>query len=139
MAPRLGTAILMSMSVQEPRLAVLDDEEQMRIAVGRLLRSHGYQVALFEDGTAFLNAQRSQPFDALILDLHMPGLSGFDVLSQLAEAPPTTPVIIVTGKDDSGNASRVMAIGASAYLVKPVDGEALLGALDTALHRAATH
>ncbi len=117
-------------------IAVLDDEAQIRTALGRLLRSYGHEVALFEEGTAFLREHREHPFQCILLDLHMPGLSGFDVLDKLSRQCNTAPVIVITGKDDPGNASRVHDLGACAYLEKPVDEIHLIGAVTSALETA---
>lgn len=114
---------------RSPSIAVLDDEAQMRRALRRLLGSHGYDVELFEEGASLLAAQAEQQFDCILLDLHMPGLSGFDVMEKLSLAPHQTKVIVITGKDEPGNAERVRELGAQAYLLKPVDEEPLLEAI----------
>lgn len=101
----------------------------MRRALRRLLGSHGYEVELFADGNALLAAQAEHQFDCILLDLHMPGLSGFDVMEQLSLAPHETKLIVITGKDEPGNAERVRDLGAQAYLLKPVDEEPLLAAI----------
>jgi len=112
-----------------PTIAVLDDEAKMRQALGRLLRTHGYPVALFEDGVSLLAAQARQAFGCVLLDLHMPGMNGFSVLQALGARPGHPPVIVITGQDKPGNEARVTALGASAYLTKPVDEASLLDAV----------
>ena len=119
-----------------PVIAVLDDEAQMRKALGRLLRTHGYEVALFGDGPALLAAHAGRPFDCVLLDLHMPGLNGFAVLERLARGQPPPPVIVITGHDEPGNEARVAALGACAYLTKPVDEVPLLAAVVRSLETA---
>lgn len=126
------------MSEASASIAIIDDEAQIRSALGRLLRSYGYEVALFEDGAAFLQKHRERPYQCIILDLHMPGLNGFDVLAGLARQRNTAPVIIITGKDNPDNAGRVRALGAAAYLEKPVDEIHLIAALAGALEAANT-
>lgn len=112
-----------------PAVAILDDEPRMRIALGRLLRSHGFEVILFPDGDSFLAEYSRRPLAAVLLDLHMPGLDGFAILEALAGRPSRLPVIVITGHDESGTAARVAALGAAAYLLKPVDERPLLEAL----------
>ena len=120
-------------------VAVLDDEPQMRKALRRLLGCHGFRVEDYERGNDFLAALPSHPADCLVLDLHMPDVSGFDVLTTLAARHVTTPVVVITGHGEPGTAERVLALGASAYLTKPVDEAVLLSAIHSAIERAAPH
>jgi CheY-like chemotaxis protein len=108
---------------------VLDDEPALRKALGRLLRVHGYQVAPFANGESFLAALPGQRFDCVLMDLHLPGLDGFSVLLAMQALPAAVPVIVLTGYDRPGNATRVAELGASAYLTKPVDEALLLEAI----------
>lgn len=70
--------------------------------------------------------------ECVVLDLHMPGMSGFEVQSALARVKPALPVVIITGHDTAESRSRAFALGACAYLPKPVDHEALLDAIEAA-------
>lgn len=110
-------------------IAVLDDEAHMRRALHRLLCLHGHDVALFDEGHALIHAQSSRRFDCIVLDLHMPGLSGFDVMEQLSQFSHHPPMIVITGKDEPGNEARARELGATAYLLKPVDEAPLLEAI----------
>lgn len=121
------------MSEAAPVIAVLDDEPQMRKALGRLLRLNGYEVALFENGESLLDALATQPLDCILLDLHMPGINGFGVLHFLAGRPSRPPVIVITGHDEPGNAARATELGASDYLLKPVDEMPLIEAIARSL------
>ncbi|MEO8350601.1 MAG: response regulator [Chthoniobacteraceae bacterium] len=114
-------------------VAVLDDEPQMRKALRRLLTTHGFSVEDYERGNDFLTALPSHPVACLVLDLHMPEVSGFDVLAAFAALHITTPVVVITGHGDPDTAERVLALGAFAYLTKPVDESVLLSAIHTAL------
>ncbi len=115
------------MTSDPPLVAVLDDEENMRIALRRLLAPRGYEVVLFGSGEELLEASRARDFGCIILDLHMPGMNGFDVLGFLAAGRPAPPpVIVITGHDQAGSAERAARLGARAYLTKPVDGGPLL-------------
>ena len=120
------------MSPLPPVVAVLDDELQMRKALRRLLVSHGFRVDAYEGGHEFLAALPTHPAVCLVLDLHMPEINGYEVLAALESQHATTPVIILTGHDEPGTAERVLALGASAILTKPVDEASLLSAIATA-------
>jgi FixJ family two-component response regulator len=109
-----------------PVIAVLDDEANMRQALGRLLLSHGYQAAPFADADALLAAQAKRPFACVLLDLHMPHSHGFAVLQALQNLRCPTPIIVMTGRDEPGTQTRVMEAGACAYLRKPVEESLLL-------------
>lgn len=116
-----------------PVIAVLDDEPRMRSALHRLLATHGYSVENYASGADLLAALPSHPADCLVLDLHMPGVSGFDVLAAFAEQQNTMPVVVLTGHGDPDTAGRTLAMGASASLTKPVDESNLLAAIRAAL------
>lgn len=130
MAPTPAPATSTPSVIPRPlSIAILDDQSAVRLALRRLLRSHGHQVTLFEDGFSLLASSPSSQFDCILLDLHMPGLSGFDVLTSLAASGPHPPVLIITGKDQHGHAQRSASLGAAAYLLKPLDESPLLAAI----------
>jgi CheY-like chemotaxis protein/pimeloyl-ACP methyl ester carboxylesterase len=115
-----------------PVVAVLDDEPQMRTALRRLLASHGFRVEAYARGEDLLAALAAHPLDCLVLDLHMPEVSGFEVPAAFASQHILTPVVVITGHDEPGTVERVRALGGSAYLTKPVDEAALLSAIAAA-------
>lgn len=123
------------MNPAPPLVAVLDDEENMRVALRRLLGPRGYEVALFENGADLLAACPGRPIRCIILDLHMPGMNGFEVLERLSTLASAPPVIVITGHDQVGNAERAGRLGARAYFIKPVDGGPLLQALSELTHQ----
>lgn len=118
-------------------IAVLDDEAPMRTALARLLRAHGFEVAVFDTGEAFLTAQASRHFDCLLLDLHMPGPDGFAVLDRVRSRPSGPPVVVLTGNDHPGTAARVAGLGGRACLAKPVDETVLIETITRHRHRPA--
>ncbi|MCE9612874.1 MAG: response regulator [Lentisphaerae bacterium] len=121
------------MHASKPMLAVLDDEPDMRKALRRLLTGRGFGVEEYARGSDLLGALDSRVPDCLLLDLHMEAVNGFDVLEGIRSRRIILPVIVITAHDEPGTAERVRALGASAYLRKPVEREVLLAALDAAL------
>jgi FixJ family two-component response regulator len=113
-------------------IAVLDDEAKMCLALARLLRTHGYEVAPFQFGDDFLRAVQSDRPDCILLDLHMPRTTGFDVLESMSFVDVPVPIIVITGHDEPGNAERVRGLGAADYLLKPLDESVLLEAIQRA-------
>lgn len=128
-----------SMSRRPPLIAVVDDSESVHKALRRLLRSAGFDVETFSSGSTFLESMRSQAPDCLVLDLHMPDVSGFDVLAHVAGGAPAMPVVVITGHDSPESRSRVLREGGSAYLCKPIDDKLLLEAIGAAMDRRAHH
>lgn len=121
------------MSEKTFTIAVLDDEPQMRKALRRLLATHGFSVEEYEAGSGFLAALASHPADCLLLDLHMPEVNGFHVLEAFAVGRIKTPVVVITAHNEPDTEERVRALGASAFLTKPVDETRLLSAIRSAI------
>lgn len=115
------------MSGHAPVVAVVDDEQPVRRALQRLLRTAGFDVRLFATGAEFM--AHLTGIDCVILDLHLPDMSGFDVQDALSARGAPIPVVVVTGNDTPANRTRSLANGARAYLCKPVDDKVLLDAL----------
>lgn len=120
-----------------PLIAVVDDEESIRRALERLLRSATMDVVIFSSGKLFFDSLIVRPVDCVVLDLHMSGMNGFDVQSQLVQSGNRLPVIVMTGHDTPDTKARVLANGAFAYLLKPVDERVLLDAIHDAIADAA--
>ena len=110
-----------------PVVAIVDDEPSVRRALGRLLDLAGYEARPFASGGEFMD--HLDGIDLVILDLHLPGMSGFDVQKALAARDSRIPVVVLTGNDTPANRARSLAEGARAYLTKPIDDEELLHAL----------
>jgi FixJ family two-component response regulator len=106
-------------------VAVVDDDEAVRRALARLIRSLGFEAQAFATGDEFLSSLARREPDCLILDLHMPHLSGFEVQERLAQAGVRVPIIVLTGHHSPEGERRVRGAGAAAYLRKPVDDAVL--------------
>ncbi|MGA8393583.1 MAG: response regulator [Burkholderiaceae bacterium] len=114
-------------------LAVVDDDEDVRVALTRLVSSAGFAVETFASGEAFLRSVEHHEPDCVVLDLHMPDMSGFDVQGALGIAHAAVPVVVITGHDTPQSRARAAQLGAKAYLCKPVNDEALLAAIGAAI------
>jgi len=111
------------------RIAIVDDDEQVRSALSRLLRSHGLDPTAFDSGEAFLDGVKEQDFDAALMDLHLPGLSGIEATRAAHGVLPGLPIIMMTGYPEVGTAEKCAEAGAAAFLTKPISAAALLSAL----------
>jgi FixJ family two-component response regulator len=120
------------MANQRLKIAVVDDEVGVRKALSRLFRSANMDVEAFATGLEFLDSLSTHQPDCLVLDLHMPGLTGRDVLRRLARKSPRLPTVVITGKDEANTREAVLADGADAYLLKPLDDTVLLDAVTAA-------
>lgn len=116
-----------------PCIAVVDDETDLLVSMQRLLRSQGFAVTTYSSGEAFLAAVDAHCPECLLLDLHMPGLSGFEVQAKLAESHRSLPVIVITGHDSASAEERAMAAGAVGFLRKPADGDAIMAMIVDAI------
>ena len=116
-----------------PVVAIVDDEESVRRALERLLRSAGFAVEAFPSGAEFLLSLPEHRPACLVLDLHMPDLSGLDVQVLIKREGFDVPIVVITGHDTAEVRARVVARGASAYLRKPVDDKQLLAAIAEAI------
>jgi FixJ family two-component response regulator len=114
-------------------IAVVDDEAAVRKAIARLLSASRLKVKTFASGQEFLDSLAASYPDCLVLDLHMPGLSGLDVQRQLARTGKRLPLVIITAYDESESRTQCLAAGAAAYLLKPLDDQALLDAIASAV------
>ncbi len=117
------------MSTRKPRIAVVDDDESIRKSLKRLLAGSGFDVDTFASGVEFLASIVARSPDALVLDMHMPGLNGLDVQAWLSSTGRRIPVLFITAHDDPLLRAKALAGGAAAYLDKPVRKEALLAVL----------
>ena len=113
---------------------MVDDDDDVRVALRRLVSSAGFVVETYASGAEFLHSVDDHEPDCVVLDLHMPAMSGFEVQGALALAHAGVPVVIITGHDTPEARTRAMRLGAKAYLCKPVDDEALLSAIGSAIN-----
>jgi FixJ family two-component response regulator len=116
---------------------VIDDDESIRRALKRLLRSMGYHAVTFESAEDFMEATSCRGEGCLVLDIRLPGMTGLDLQEKLASSGAKSPVIFMTAHDNPHWQERAKKAGAVAYLRKPFDEQSLLGAMQLACHEGA--
>jgi len=119
------------------RIAVVDDNADVRVALRSLLRSCGYQVDVYESALALLAVQPLH-YDCIISDLQMPGMSGIELLEHLRRQGDHTPLIMITAFPESALRLRALQGGAVCFLSKPCDANELLRSVQVAVD-APTH
>ncbi len=120
------------------RLLVVEDERRMADALARGLRAEGFVVDCAGDGVSGLEAARFGDYDAILLDVMLPGLSGYTLVRTLREEQRWTPVLMLSAKDGEYDLADGLDYGADDYLVKPFSFVVLLARLRALLRRGAT-
>jgi FixJ family two-component response regulator len=113
---------------------VVDDDESVLRSLGRLIRSEGFDVRLFESAERFLEEVTATPSSCLVLDLTMPRLSGLHVQDELNKRGIRIPVIVLTARDDAATRQEAKRSGAKLFFQKPIDERTLIDAIDWAVH-----
>jgi CheY-like chemotaxis protein len=136
---RPGVAVHDTSEFQLPlgRVLIVDDDDEMRVVLRRMLESDGYDVTEQSRATHVLEALRRTPFNLVILDKEMPGLTGLDLLPVLRREFPRLPVVFVTAFGGRQVASSALRLGATSYLEKPFRLAQLRDALDGVFSRPA--
>jgi FixJ family two-component response regulator len=124
-------SVPMEMVPQQLSVALVDDESAVRKALSRLLRSSGIQVEAFASGYEFVECLRNGSWQVVLLDMHIPGLSGFEVLEQIRKERPDLAVIMITGYEGTDVRQRAYEAGAQGFLLKPFMYSELLGIVRT--------
>lgn len=120
------------------RIALADDEKEIREQVSNLVRTAGHSVDEFTNGKDIQNALKRETFDVVLLDWNMPGMTGIEVLnwaSENIELPP--PFILLTSRQDKSDIVSGLEAGASDYIVKPESDEVVLARIEAAGRRNA--
>jgi FixJ family two-component response regulator len=123
-----------------PSVAIVDDEEGIRKALRRLLRASGLDAESYANGQEFLDAAAEHRPDCVVLDLHMPGMSGLQVLRKLKALGQRLSIVVITAHDEPETREQCIDAGACAYLRKPLEDRLLLNAISAAMraHAAPT-
>lgn len=118
------------------RVLIVEDELKLARNIGRSLHeSAGYAVDLSADGEDGLHMAETNPYDVIILDLMLPKLDGFAVLSQLRKLGSRIPVLVLTAKDEKETVVRLLNAGADDYLTKPFDLGELIARVKALIRR----
>ena len=115
------------------RIAIVDDDSSVRRALRRLIRLEGDEAETFASALELLEAVSQAGFSCLIVDVHLGGMSGLELMDALKERGIRVPVIVITAFDDESMRERASRGGASAYLRKPLDSQVLLDAVHDAV------
>jgi FixJ family two-component response regulator len=125
-----------SMPHKTSTIFVIDDDQSVRKSFERLLRSAKLDAKTFSCAEEFLNNLRKNQTGCIIMDLRMPGLTGFDLQKEIASRGIQMPVIVISASDDAQIRERARELGAVAFFRKPVDDQALLDAIWWAVRTA---
>ncbi|MFI5210800.1 MAG: ATPase, T2SS/T4P/T4SS family, partial [Gemmatimonadales bacterium] len=143
--PEVDLTTAFELLEEQPRAAgdrdatvlLVDDEDTLRRVMKDLLEREGYRVAEARDGVEALDEVDRRAPDIIVLDLNLPGMDGYTVLSKLRSRPTTrnVPIIVLTAKGDEDNEVRVFELGADDFLTKPFRARALSARLEAVLAR----
>jgi len=115
------------------RVVLVDDDASMGSALERLLRLAGYVPMVFASAEVFLKAADARCADCVVLDVHLPGITGFELYEQLRREGAAPPVIFITAYDEQESRNSAGAAGAAAYFAKPFSGNDLVAAVGRAI------
>lgn len=115
------------------RLLIVDDDEEMRDLLRKVLEKEGYRVSVAGDGREALAVLARGTFDLVVTDMLMPYDGGLELLENLHHIHPTLPVIIVTAFGDWHSYTRALELGAAAFISKPLRMTELIAAVHNAL------
>ena len=117
------------------RVLVIEDEERLAAGLKRGLEAEGFATDVIHDGTDGLWMAREHPYDAIVLDIMLPGMNGFKVCSSLRADGNWTPVLMLTAKDGELDEAEALDLGADDYLTKPFSYVVLVARLRALLRR----
>jgi two-component system alkaline phosphatase synthesis response regulator PhoP len=124
------------MSEPRARILLVEDEPGLQLGLSDRLRSEGYEVEAAGDGERGLELARTGEFALLVLDVMLPGRSGFDVAADLRREGVATPILMLTARGETGDKILGLKLGADDYLTKPFDMLELLARVEALLRRA---
>ena len=123
------------MSTPKVTIAIVEDDDAMRKSIERVLHAKGYLTEAFASAEAFLDSGSANRVGDLILllDIHLPGMSGIELQRSLRASGSTLPLIFMTAYDDPATRAKALAMGCVSYLSKPFEADALAKALESAV------
>ena len=117
------------------KILLVEDEEEMCIALGDRLESQGYQVEFARDGIQAAEKLTSSPFDLAIVDIMLPFRSGLEVCAEIRRAGVSVPIIILTARSQTSDKVAGLQVGADDYVCKPFDALELMARVEAQLRR----
>ena len=129
-------AAALPISTAIPSVFIVDDDVSVRESLELLVRNENWKPQTFASAQEFLNHPRTPVPSCLVLDLSLPGLNGLELQKQLAAQHIDMPIIFITGYGDVPKSVQAMKAGALEFLTKPLDNDALIGAIRKALERS---
>ncbi len=121
---------------QDGTVFIVDDDPSVRTGIAALLTHQGRRCVVFDSCEAFIEAYRPGSGQCLLLDAHLPGMDGLDLLRQMRDGGQHLPSIMMTGDGDVGMAVEAMKAGAADFIEKPVASADLLACIDRVLNQA---
>jgi FixJ family two-component response regulator len=116
-----------------PIVSIIDDDQDVRQAVQRLMRSRGFATRTFASAEEFLRSPSLHETACVITDIQMPGMTGIDLHDVMLKQGPRLPVIFLTAFPDDRTEKRALQAGALGFLTKPFDARTLVSLVDTAV------
>jgi FixJ family two-component response regulator len=123
------------MPVSRGAIAVVEDDSGMREALTRLLKAAGFETRGYDSAEAFFDQNATSPVECLVLDVHLPRVSGFELRRRLVDAGRERPVVFITAHDTPSARREADGLHAVAFLTKPFEGRLLLSVVRQALLR----
>jgi len=117
---------------------LVEDDPGLQLTLGDRLTQEGYTVEVAESGERALDRAKAQPFDLILLDVMLPGISGFDVCVALRQAGMDVPILMLTARGQLGDRVAGLKLGADDYLVKPFEIAELLARVEARVRRTST-
>lgn len=114
-------------------IAIIDDDESVRLATESLVRSLGLAATVFDSAEAFLGSAERHDTSCVITDVQMPGMSGIDLQARLRIEGDTLPLIFITAFPEERIRTQACTAGAVGFLAKPFEGEDMIRCIDDAL------
>ena len=116
-----------------PVVFVVEDDEGLRVALLRMLRAKGFQARAYDCGEALLEDTRSAEADCLVVDVHLPAMSGLDLVERLRQRGLKTPAVAISAHDEAGVREAARRKGIDRFLGKPFLGSVLVGTVNELL------
>jgi signal transduction histidine kinase len=123
------------MDIPRPKILIVDDEPNVLLTVGAILRQEGYEINTVASGAEAIAVIHQHHYDLVLTDLKMPGVSGLEVLEEVRNCSPDTVTVMMTGYGSLDSALEAVQLGAYEYLLKPAEVADLKAAVRRALER----